>query len=87
VVIKNENEDKMVEGQHQLIVPADTFFKVQSILGQLKHKHKNRGQKTTDREELVLRRFLKCGNAGKHLLVAVLKAMEAYILLSLPRWM
>lgn len=40
---------------------------MQEILGGLRLKNKGRAQKKTDREELVLRRFLRCGQCGQTL--------------------
>lgn len=37
------------------------------MLTQLRQKNRGRAQKKTDREELVLRRFLKCGRCGQTL--------------------
>ena len=52
---------------HRAIVPLELYFQVQDMLGKLRLKNKGRAQQKTDREELVLRRFLKCGQCGQTL--------------------
>lgn len=66
IVIKGE-EKTLIDGIHQAIVPLELYFQVQEILEGLRLKNKGRAQKKTDREELVLRRFLKCSQCGQTL--------------------
>ena len=66
ILLKNE-EEILIDGVHQAIVTPELYFQVQGMLTQLKQKNSGRSQKKTDREELVLRRFLKCGECGQTL--------------------
>lgn len=61
------DEEILIDGIHRAIVPLELYFQVQDMLGELNRKNKGHAQKKTDREELGLRRFLKCGQCGKTL--------------------
>lgn len=59
-----QEEERIVEGLHEPIVTEELFYKVQSLI---KSNRKQPLNKTTKREELPLRGYLKCPVCGKNL--------------------